>query len=464
MFLLFSAAWAVCPSGVLHIGTDATFPPFASKVGDAYVGYEIELGEAIGQKLGCAVEWHNASFDGIFPALLSGKFDMVLASVTITEERRKTMLFSDPYMDAGQSIVVRKDGDVLENLAALAGHRVGVGLNTTGQYLLEAHPEVQVSKYPSVDLCLSDLRAGRLDAVVGDRPVMAYMVHETFGEMRLVGQPLNSEQWGMVFAPDHEELRVQVNEALAALTADGTRARLEAKFLGVSESAAAPERPTFRLDRLLSSLPFFANGAKWTVILSLGSFVAALPLALLLAVARSVRPLAWLAASWVELLRGTPLLVQVFFIYFVLPGFGISLGDFTTAVLALSLNSSAYISEIFRASLDSIDAGQGEAAAALGMGRLQILRYVLVPQAVRRVVPPLTNEAIALIKESSLVSVMGMTELTRTGQELASRYADPLSIWPGVALCYFLLTFPLSRLSAVLERRFAVGRRRARGL
>jgi His/Glu/Gln/Arg/opine family amino acid ABC transporter permease subunit len=209
-------------------------------------------------------------------------------------------------------------------------------------------------------------------------------------------------------------------------------------------------------------MPIFAQGARWTLILSITSFFAALPPALMLAVARSSRLLRVPAAAWVELLRGTPLLVQVFFIYFVLPGFGLSLGDFTTAVVALSLNSAAYISEIFRAALDSIDAGQSEAAAALGMGRLQVLRYVLIPQAIRRVVPPLTNEAISLIKESSLVSVMGMTELTRTGQELASRYADPLSIWPGVALCYFVLTFPLARMSSALEKRFAVGRRLAR--
>ena len=130
-----------------------------------------------------------------------------------------------------------------------------------------------------------------------------------------------------------------------------------------------------------------------------------------------------------------------------------------TAVLALSINASAYISEIFRAGLESLEAGQGEAAEALGLTRGQALRHVLVPQAVRRVVPPLTNECIALIKESSLVSIMGMTELTRTGQELSSRFADPLTIWPGVALTYFLMTFPLTRLSMHLERRLHAGQR-----
>ena len=160
------------------------------------------------------------------------------------------------------------------------------------------------------------------------------------------------------------------------------------------------------------------------------------------------------AAIYVEVVRGTPLLVQILFIYFVLPAFGVNLPAFTSGVIALTLNSAAYISEIFRAGILSIDAGQMEAARALGMTYSQAMRRIILPQTFRRVVPPMTNEGIALLKDSSLVSVIGLTELARTGQELASRYAAPLTIWPIVAVLYLALTFPLTRISDYLERRW----------
>ena len=475
-------AGEMCPSGRLVVGTDATFPPFTSKVGDQFVGLEIELGEAVGQRLGCQIEWVNSSFDGIFPALLAGKYDMVIASTTITEERKKTMRFSDPYVDAAQVLVVKQGtlpGRKFSDLNSITGLKVGVGLNTTGQFLAEGLTSITLSKYPSIDLALTDLQNERLDVIIGDGPVMRYMIRENFGQLQVVGQALNAEQWGMVFAPEREALLLAVNGALRQIREDGTLKGLETKFLGntgVEPAPSTPEvktggevappavmdAPGFKWDRFVTSIPLFIKGAGWTLSLSVLSFVVAVPLGLLIALMRMSRMAAFrgIAAGWIELLRGTPLLVQIFFIYFVLPAFGVSFADSTTAVLALSINASAYVAEVFRAGLQSIDPGQREAGLALGLTQSQVLRYILIPQAVRRVVPPLTNEAIALIKDSSLVSIMGMTELTRTGQELASRYADPLSIWPGVALTYFILTFPLTRLSARLEARLHAGERR----
>jgi ABC-type amino acid transport system permease subunit len=147
-------------------------------------------------------------------------------------------------------------------------------------------------------------------------------------------------------------------------------------------------------------------------------------------------------------------MVQILFIYFVLPSVGVNLPAYTSGILALTLNAGAYISEIIRAGIVSIDAGQMEAARALGMDYWQAMRRVILPQTFRRVVPPLTNESIALLKDSSLVSVIGLTELARTGQELASRHAAPLTIWPLVAVIYLILTLPLTRVAEYLEQRW----------
>ena len=143
------------------------------------------------------------------------------------------------------------------------------------------------------------------------------------------------------------------------------------------------------------------------------------------------------AAVYVEVMRGTPLLVQILFIYFVLPAFGVNLPAFTSGVIALTLNAAAYISRRSSAPASSRSTpGRWRRRASLGMTYAQAMRRIILPQTFRRVVPPLTNEGIALLKDSSLVSVIGLTELARTGQELASRYAAPLTIWPLVALLY----------------------------
>ena len=204
------------------------------------------------------------------------------------------------------------------------------------------------------------------------------------------------------------------------------------------------------------ALPLFVAGVWMTARLAFLSLLLGLPIGLMLALAR-VQPVRWLslpAAMYVEVVRGTPLLVQILFIYFVLPTFGLFLPAFTSGVIALTLNAAAYIGEIIRAGIISIDAGQMEAARSLGMSYAQAMRRIILPQTFRRVVPPLTNESIALLKDSSLVSVIGLTELARSGQELASRYAAPLTVWPVVALFYLALTFPLTRVAEVLERRW----------
>jgi len=210
------------------------------------------------------------------------------------------------------------------------------------------------------------------------------------------------------------------------------------------------------LDFFLVMFPKLLHGTWITLVILLLSGLIGNALAVGVALARvSKNPFVNTTSYFYTLLmRGTPLLVQILFIYFVLPYFGIYLPAFMSGIIALTLNSAAYISEIFRAGILSIDVGQMEAARSLGMTYAQAMRRIILPQTFRRVVPPLTNEAIALLKDSSLVSVIGLTELARTGQELASRYAAPLTIWPVVAVFYLILTFPLTRVAEYLERRW----------
>ncbi|MFP5503890.1 MAG: amino acid ABC transporter permease, partial [Candidatus Sericytochromatia bacterium] len=245
---------------------------------------------------------------------------------------------------------------------------------------------------------------------------------------------------------------------------DGRYERFQAKWFGAEAAAAAPppntgSALTFKPALVAKVWPIFLQGLQLTVTLAAAGLVFGLPLGLLLALARlsPFKPVAAFAVVYVELFRGTPLLVQIFFLYFVLPAFGVSMPELLTAILALSLNAAAYIAEIFRSAIQSVPRGQMEAARSLGMTYPQAMREVVLPQATVRAIPPLTNEGVALLKDSSLVSIMGMTELTRTGQELSSRYADPVTVWLTVAVLYLLLTIPLTQVAAYMEKRLVRG-------
>lgn len=164
-----------------------------------------------------------------------------------------------------------------------------------------------------------------------------------------------------------------------------------------------------------------------------------------------------LVKCYVELFRGTPLLVQIFMIYFALPMvIGQSINPYVAAVTACSINSGAYVSEIFRAGIQSIDKGQMEAGRSLGLTWAQTMRYIVMPQAFKAIIPPLGNEFIAMMKDTSLVSVIGFEELTRRGQLIIARTYGSFEIWTAVAIFYLIMTLSISQLVAFLERRYNI--------
>lgn len=452
-----SALDRVRANGRLRIGIDATYPPFGIAEGGEFSGFDVDIARAIARELRVEAELINASFDGVFPALQNGTFDVIISAVTITPERSATLLFSDPYVAAGQQIVVRGDSGIA-GADDLAGRTVGVQINTTAHFAMEKRPGVTIARYNTIDLALLDLQNERIDAVASDGPVLRYMLRMSFPGLKTAGPEYTDEQFGVVLAQTSDDLRRAVNAALWNLQDSGEYAKIYTTWFGESaeRGIAAATSHGFDTTIVARTWSFFVRGVWMTAVMAVSSLVLGLPLGLCLALARvqSNRLVSAPAAIYVEVMRGTPLLVQILFVYFVLPSVGVNLPAYTSGILALTLNAAAYISEVIRAGILSIDAGQMEGARALGMNHWQAMRRIILPQTFRRVVPPLTNEGIALLKDSSLVSVIGLTELARTGQELASRYAAPLTIWPLVALLYLALTFPLTRVAEYLERRW----------
>lgn len=208
-------------------------------------------------------------------------------------------------------------------------------------------------------------------------------------------------------------------------------------------------------------LPDLLQGALVSVELTLCIMLLSLPLGLLLALAKLGRSriLSMLASCYIEVIRGTPALLQLFYIYFVLPAFGIRLDPFTAGVIGLAINYSAYLAEVYRAGILAIPKGQIEAAKALGMSRRKMLRLIILPQAIRVVVPPLGNYCISLFKDTSLVSIVTVKELMFSGQIVSSTNFQYFTVFTIVGALYFGLSYPAALLVRWLERRMAIGRR-----
>ena len=210
---------------------------------------------------------------------------------------------------------------------------------------------------------------------------------------------------------------------------------------------------------IIDNLPLLLQGALVTIEITVLSVGCGFFVGMLVALANlsNFKLIRLLARCYVDIIRGTPLLVQIFLIYFALPMIiGQTINPFVAAVTACSINSGAYVSEIFRAGIQSIDKGQMEAGRSLGLSWAQTMRYIIMPQAFKAIIPPLGNEFIAMLKDSSLVSVIGFEELTRRGQLIIAKTYASFEIWGTVAVFYLIMTISISQLVAYLERKYNI--------
>jgi polar amino acid transport system substrate-binding protein len=209
-------------TGVLRVGTDATYPPFETidTQGKEVVGFDADLMRAVGQSLGLRVEFVVVPFDGILAALRSGKYDAVISALTITEDRAREILFSRPYHAAGQSVCVTSSSPI-HGPGDLGGRRLGVQLGTTGEREAHAIAGAEVISFDAIGAAFLDLASGRCDAVIADTPTAALYVRE-HPDIRLVGEPINRESYGIAFRQGDVELKAQVDAILEKMEEDGT--------------------------------------------------------------------------------------------------------------------------------------------------------------------------------------------------------------------------------------------------
>lgn len=422
------------------------------------IGFEVDIMEALARRLGVRQKVVHYNWSNLVPSLERGDFDIAMNGLEATAERADRILLSRPYFIYGETLAVRK-GAPYRTLDELAGKRVGT-LNQTYAHDLLRASRVETVLYEGNEEPYLDLEQGRLDAVLLDN-----IIADRYGCNRPAVQCLPDEvargTYVIGIRREDPELRDAIDAALAAMAADGELERIlrRAGLWDARQTEPPPPVPTTggRAQRFdLEQLRRFGSAAGVTLGLSFAAFLLAVPIGMLLATARVYGgPVSrTLARIYIELFRGTPVLLQLYVIYYGLAPYH-AFGPVEAAVLGLGLNYGAYEAEVYRGALLAVPRGQLEAARTLGLSRWQSLRHVVGPQALRLALPPMTNDFVALLKDSSLVSVITVIELTKR----MTIAATDLRGWlvPGLACAglYLLLSVPLAELARRLERRLA---------
>ncbi len=459
-------AFSQTPPNPFRVATEATFPPFEFQQGGQLTGFDIDLMRAIGKEADLNIDFRNLPFDGIIPALQARTVEAAISGMTITAERAQAISFSRPYFRAGLAIAVREDNRTIKNFEDLKGKRIAVQIGTTGALEATKIPGARVSQFDSAALALQELINGRVEAVVNDKPVTLYAIKQAgLRGVKVVGDLLTEEFYGIALPKNSPYLQL-INDALGRVIESGQYDAIFRQWFGekppelplVAPALKNLQESSFNWGELFYNLIF--KGVPWTILLTVLSFLFGLIGGTLVAIAL-ISPYKWLkiiCRIYVDFFRGTPMLVQLFLIYFGLPGLfreiglNIDLDRLPAALFALSLNVAAYLAEIMRGGIQSIDNGQWEACSSLGMSPMQTMREVIFPQAFRRMLPPLGNEFITLIKDTSLAAVIGFEELFRQGQLMVATTYKAFEIYIAVAVVYLVLT----TLSSVVFKRLEI--------
>jgi len=432
-------------------------------------GFEVELAELLAAELGVKARFQQGQWDRL-PLLLGRSVDCVINGIELLPERRRDYACSRPYFAYGLQLIARRGSplDSFERLSApgSAGQwRVGVLTGSAAELFLRSRPDlaVDVIGYDGTIDSLEQVQTGVLDAAVMDDCIFNFYA-DRFAGLRAVGRPFGGGYYTVLTALDTPQLSAAIDAAIGRLVADG---RLKALYdrwdlagrqqiLALRDATEIPAAERRSVGQLVATtLPLLLSAAGMTVLLACLSFPLAIVAGLGVALGRLHGP-TWLRpllTAYVEVVRGTPLMLQLYAIFFLLPKVGLALPALVAAVAGLAVNYSAYESEIYRAGLKAVPAGQFEAALALGMTKWQALRHVVVPQAVRLVMPPVTNDFIALFKDTSVCSVITVIELTKRYSVLALSTGRIVELAVVTAILYLAMSWPLSLLSRRFESR-----------
>ncbi|BBK65320.1 TPA: ABC transporter permease subunit [Staphylococcus aureus] len=440
--------------GELRVGLSADYAPmeFEHTVNGKteYAGVDIDLAKKIAKDNNLKLKIVNMSFDSLLGALKTGKIDIIISGMTSTPERKKQVDFSDSYMMTKNIMLVKKDKvndykDIKDFNNKKVGAQKGTEQEKIAQTEIENASITSLSRLPDVILAL---KSGKVEGAVVEKPVAeAYLKQNP--KLGISNVKFNEEEKDTVIAvpKDSPKLLSQINKTIKEVKDKG----LIDKYM--TNAANAMNDDSGFISKYGS---FFLKGIKITILISLigvalgsilGAFVALMKLS-------KIKIISWIASIYIEILRGTPMLVQVFIVFFgITAALGLDISALVCGTIALVINSSAYIAEIIRAGINAVDKGQMEAARSLGLNYRQTMKSVIMPQAIKNILPALGNEFVTLIKESSIVSTIGVGEIMFNAQVVQGISFDPFTPLLVAAALYFVLTFVLTRIMNMIEGR-----------
>ncbi|KRM94198.1 glutamine ABC transporter, substrate binding and permease protein [Lentilactobacillus senioris DSM 24302 = JCM 17472] len=446
--------------GEIVMGTSPDYPPYefeATENGKTkIVGMDVEIAKQIAKDLGVKLVIKKMSFDSLLTGLQTGKVDMVISGMNPTPARRKNVSFSDVYYQGGYSILVNKtDSWRYKDKNSFEGKTVGAQTGTT-QYV-ESQKQIKDVKVKGMtsaaDLVLA-LQSHKVNGVAMEKPTAeAYVANNK----------------SLVAVPSHFDLSSSATSSAIAfpkgdntLVAAANKSIAKIKKANLIKKEYLPAAGKYMKTNTVNTSMWhywkaFAIGVEYTLIITVCSVFFGFIIGVILALLRRLRGnwfkdlIRWLATAYVEFIRGTPMMVQVMFVYFGL-GVLVNIPALLSGIIAISLNSGAYVAEYIRGGINSVDPGQTEAARSLGLSSAKTMRYVVLPQAVKNIWPSLGNEFITLIKDSSIVSIIGVTELIYQSNIVRSdtyRGVAPIFV---IMVIYFILTFTASRILNHFEK------------
>ena len=440
-------------SGKLVIGTAAEYAPYefhATVNGkDKILGFDMDVARTLAKHLGVKLEVQDMSFDSLLGAVKTGKIDMAIAGMTYTPERAKEVNFSTPYYnDKNVVLTLKENKNKWATLDQIRGAKLGAQVSSSQSKLASSLTDKKTVQVKKITDLVMQLSQKKVDAVVlAQTSAKSYLTQSDQFSITKAKLPITTgNAVSTVMNKNSPVFKEKVDQILKDQVIGAPLQKWQDKAF-----KQAVQKDSF----IKKYMPYFIKGTEYSVGLAVIGVFFGIILGVLFALMKmsTIKPLKWLAVAYIEAIRGVPLLIQVFLVYFGTQVIGLDVSSFLAGAIAMFLNSAAYVAEIIRSGIQAVPAGQTEAARSLGFTKNQTMRYMILPQAIKNILPALGNEFVTVIKEGSVVSVIGVGELTFQTSVVQGASFKPFLPLIVTAVIYFILTFGITRLLNLFEKK-----------
>ena len=447
--------------GYIKVSTNAEFEPFEYKDADKIKGIDIDIIKKIAEHLNLGVQINDVSFDAVTLEIKNKKCDLAISAMSYSEERAQNVSFSDSYYLSKQVIIVPGENEEIKSKKDLHGKNIGVAMGFTGDiYCTENYLDSNIERYSKSSDAVFDLLNGKLDVVVVDEVPAHSLVNLSNNLCKILEDYLFEEDYRIAVAKDEEQLLNVVNETLQKMKGTGEIDKIINSYIDKSQTPSVDF-----IGQIYNNLVYkdrykmIFNGFLTTLEITSVALLIGITLGLLVSLIKISKSssilskfLKALANIYLTIIRGTPVVVQLFAIYYLILS-ATGLNKITIAMIAFGINSGAYVAEIIRSGILSVDAGQYEAGRSLGLSSFITMKKIVLPQAFKNVLPTLVNEFIQLVKETAVAGFIGITDLSRAGDIIRSQTYEPFVPLATVAVVYLMVVTLTTFLMSFMERR-----------